>query len=157
MAPKNSRQHGAFTPGKEPWVSFFFKSLKRRPCLLVKMAKGTPNPNVNTGEMVLTAIKKLMKNTGWTARTIIKFIRMEFQVSDPKISRKVSRALKRGVRLGLLQLEQGRYRLNEMSRLARSVTLRQQRQRRLQRVLRVRSRTPSPSSRLENFRLRARF
>ncbi|KAJ8732080.1 hypothetical protein PYW08_014810 [Mythimna loreyi] len=121
------------------------------------MAKGNSLSNINTGEMVLTAIKKLMKNTGWTARTIIKFIRMEFQVSDPKISRKVSRALKRGVRLGLLQLEQGRYRLNEMSRLAKSVTPRQQRQRRLQRALRVRSRTPSASSRLENFRIRGRF
>lgn len=47
--------------------------------------------NNNTGEIVLSAIKKLMKNTGWTARTIIKFIKLEYRVRDPKISRKVSR------------------------------------------------------------------
>lgn len=57
------------------------------------MGRKTPatTPNVNTGEMVLSAIKKLMKNTGWTARTIIKFIKMEYRVLDPKLSRKVSR------------------------------------------------------------------
>ncbi|CAH0627179.1 unnamed protein product [Chrysodeixis includens] len=113
---------------------------------------GAVSSSVNTGEMVLSAIKKLMKNTGWTARTIIKFIRMEYQVGDPKISRKVSRALKRGVRLGLLQMDRGRYRLNEMSRLARPVTAREIRQRakpkQRERPLRVRSRTPSMRSRL---------
>lgn len=55
------------------------------------MARGATASTANTGEMVLSAIKKLMRNTGWTARTIIKFIRMEYRVSDPKISRKVSR------------------------------------------------------------------
>lgn len=47
--------------------------------------------DLNTGEIVLSAIKKLMRNTGWTARTIIKFIKMEYRLSDPKLSRKVSR------------------------------------------------------------------
>ncbi|XP_059060240.1 uncharacterized protein LOC131853386 [Achroia grisella] len=79
----------------------------------------TSNSNIKTGEIVMSAIKKLMRNTGWTARTIVKFIKMEYRILDPKISRKVSRALKRGVRLGLLQMESGRYRLNKMSRLAR--------------------------------------
>lgn len=45
----------------------------------------------NTGQIVLTAIKKLMKNTAWTARTIVKFIKMEYSINDPNISRKVSR------------------------------------------------------------------
>ncbi|PZC85385.1 uncharacterized protein LOC124630792 [Helicoverpa zea] len=120
------------------------------------MTPGRGNSSsINTGEMVLTAIKKLMKNTGWTARTIIKFIRMEYRVADPKISRKVSRALKRGVRLGLLQMEQGRYRLNEMSRLAHSVKPRSQRPRKAtkqrERPLKVRSRTPS-SARTDDYR-----
>lgn len=53
--------------------------------------KSAPGPSVNTGEMVLSAIQKLMRNTGWTARTIIKFIKMEYRIGDPKISRKVSR------------------------------------------------------------------
>ncbi|KAF9798835.1 hypothetical protein SFRURICE_020399 [Spodoptera frugiperda] len=122
------------------------------------MGRKTPatTPNVNTGEMVLSAIKKLMKNTGWTARTIIKFIKMEYRVLDPKLSRKVSRALKRGVRLGLLQMEQGRYRLNMMSSLARNVQasemrVRARRQRLRELPLRVRSRTPSSSS-IDNYR-----
>ncbi|KAG6448616.1 hypothetical protein O3G_MSEX005562 [Manduca sexta] len=86
-----------------------------------------PKPAVsfNTGEVVVSAIKKLMKNTGWSARTIIKFIKMEYSICDPKISRKVSRALKRGVRLGLLQMERGRYRLNDMARLTRPVSARE--------------------------------
>ncbi|XP_049866246.1 uncharacterized protein LOC126366945 [Pectinophora gossypiella] len=79
----------------------------------------------NTGEIVLSAIKKLMKNTGWTARTIVKFIKMEYTINDPNISRKVSRALKRGVRLGLLMMDRGRYRLNDMSRLARPIEARE--------------------------------
>ncbi|KAI5631973.1 linker histone h1 and h5 family domain-containing protein [Phthorimaea operculella] len=67
----------------------------------------------NTGELVLSAIKKLRRYTGWTARTIVKFIKMEYQLNnDPNLSRKVSRALKRGVNLGLLVKDRGRYRLN---------------------------------------------
>ncbi|XP_028158517.1 uncharacterized protein LOC114351475 [Ostrinia furnacalis] len=108
---------------------------------------------LNTGEIVLSAIKKLMRNTGWTARTIIKFIKMEYRVSDPKLSRKVSRALKRGVKLGLLQMERGRYRLNDMSRLARPVSAREirlrqrrARQRQRERPLHIRSHSPSITS-----------
>ncbi|KAJ0179919.1 hypothetical protein K1T71_004510 [Dendrolimus kikuchii] len=85
----------------------------------------TSSPCLNTGEIVLSAIKKLMKNTGWTTRTIIKFIKLEYHVGDPNIGRKVSRALKRGVRLGILQKERGRYRLNDVSRLARPVSARE--------------------------------
>lgn len=44
----------------------------------------------NTRKIVLSAIKKLMKNTGWTSRTIIKFIKTQGQ-DDSKISRKVTR------------------------------------------------------------------
>lgn len=51
------------------------------------------NNTFNTGEIVLSAIKKLMKNTGWTTRTIIKFIKLEYSISDPKINRKVSRSV----------------------------------------------------------------
>lgn len=51
------------------------------------------NSNANTGEIVLSAIKKLTKNTGWTARTIVKFIKIEYALTDPNISRKVSRYL----------------------------------------------------------------
>lgn len=49
---------------------------------------------VSTGEIVLSAIKKLMKNTGWTARTIIKFIKLEYRISNSKISQRVSRYIK---------------------------------------------------------------
>ncbi|KPJ11362.1 hypothetical protein RR48_15001 [Papilio machaon] len=74
-------------------------------------------PKPKTGEIVFSALKKLMKNTGWTCRTIIKFIKLEYKISDPRINRKVSRALKHGVRMGLLQMENGRYRLaNNMSK-----------------------------------------
>ncbi|RVE46294.1 hypothetical protein evm_009013 [Chilo suppressalis] len=103
-----------------------------------KMTKASAS-TLNTGEIVLSAIKKLMRNTGWTARTIIKFIKMEYKVADPKLNRKVSRALKRGVKLGLLQMERGRYRLNELSRLVRPVSAREirMRQRRAQRLAEI--------------------
>ncbi|XP_060809804.1 uncharacterized protein LOC132903987 [Amyelois transitella] len=113
------------------------------------MAKTLGN---NTGEILISALKKLMKNTGWTARTIIKFIKLEYRITDPKISKKISRALKRGVKLGLLQVKCGRYRLNNMSGLARQVSMRQLRMRRRDcrerhraklTPLRIRSRTPS--------------
>lgn len=57
----------------------------------ITMGKQPSASSLNTGEIVLSAIKKLMRNTGWTARTIIKFIKMEYKVNDPKLSRKVSR------------------------------------------------------------------
>lgn len=44
-----------------------------------------------TGEIVLSAIRKLMNNTGWTSRTIIKFIKMEYNIRDTKLNRNVSR------------------------------------------------------------------
>lgn len=51
------------------------------------------------------------------------------------------RALKRGVKLGLLQAEQGRYRLNDISRLARPFKAREirgrQRLRQRQRPLKI--------------------
>ncbi|XP_053623791.1 uncharacterized protein LOC128682860 [Plodia interpunctella] len=115
------------------------------------MAK-TKDLSHNTGEILISALKKLMKNTGWTTRTIIKFIKMEYRVSDPKLSKKVSRALKRGVKLGLMQVKNGRYRLNEMSGLARQMSVRHLRLRRRDcrdcerskpTALRIRSRTPS--------------
>ncbi|KAH9627580.1 hypothetical protein HF086_010732 [Spodoptera exigua] len=64
------------------------------------------------------------------------------------------RTLKRGVRLGLLQMEQGRYRLNMMSSLAKQADTRvcARRQRLRECPFRVRSRTPSSSSRMENYR-----
>ncbi|CAG9127070.1 hypothetical protein JYU34_016397 [Plutella xylostella] len=71
-----------------------------------------------TGKLVLVAIKNLTKNTGWTARTIIKYIKMEYNIADPKLSLNVSRALTRGAKLGLLHAAGNRYRLNEMSGLA---------------------------------------
>ncbi|XP_026329020.1 uncharacterized protein LOC113236995 [Hyposmocoma kahamanoa] len=102
----------------------------------------------NTGQLVLSAIKKLTKNTAWTARTIVKFIKMEYSLKGPNISRKVTRALKRGVKLGILQREHGRYRLNAMSRLAcPEVELERGRYQagilHLEQPLRLRSRTPS--------------
>ncbi|XP_075970542.1 uncharacterized protein LOC142972960 [Anticarsia gemmatalis] len=117
---------------------------------MVKTRKRPATPKINAGEMVLSAIQKLMKNTGWTARTIIKFIKTEYRILDPKISRKVSRALKRGVKLGLLQTERGRYRLKDMSlaRLAQPRSAREIRMRCLPRhreqPLRV---SPSASTR----------
>lgn len=47
--------------------------------------------NLNTGEIVLSAIKKMTKNTGWTTRTIVKFIKIEYGINDNKISKKVAR------------------------------------------------------------------
>lgn len=49
------------------------------------------NSTQKTGEIVLSAIKKLTKNTGWTSRTIIKFIRMEYGMTDKNIGVKASR------------------------------------------------------------------
>lgn len=51
----------------------------------------TKGSSSGTGVLVLSALKKLTKNTGWTTRTITKFIKMEYRIQDPKISRKVSR------------------------------------------------------------------
>lgn len=47
--------------------------------------------NLNTGEIVLSAIKKMTKNTGWTTRTIVKFIKIEYGINDNKISKKIAR------------------------------------------------------------------
>ncbi|CAB3243658.1 unnamed protein product [Arctia plantaginis] len=116
---------------------------------------------ISTGEIVLSAIKKLMKNTGWTARTIIKFIKLEYRISDSKISQRVSRALKRGVRLGILQMERGRYRLNNMASLARQVSPTDIRsnQCKLQQELslRIRSGAPSVASRLNKYSSRRKY
>lgn len=45
----------------------------------------------NIQELVLHSIKKLMKNTGWTSRTIIKLIKAEYQKKDASLSGRVSR------------------------------------------------------------------
>ncbi|CAK1604164.1 unnamed protein product [Parnassius mnemosyne] len=86
------------------------------------MPKTKPKPK--TGEIVLSALKKLTKNTGWTSRTIIKFIKLEYKLSDPRISSKISRALKRGVRMGLFQMDSGRFRLSDLAHVSHRISYR---------------------------------
>lgn len=45
----------------------------------------------NTGELVLSAIKKLTKNTGWTTKAIVKFIKIQYNIYDKNVGRKISR------------------------------------------------------------------
>lgn len=56
---------------------------------MAKTKKGKKGSS--TGEIVITALKNLMKNTGWTSRTIVKFIKVEYGISEKNFGQKVNR------------------------------------------------------------------